>query len=213
MIESSRSRVRSEIRRRMGRRMLVAAALSLAFPATPSMAEDPAAIEFFEKSIRPLIVEKCQSCHGPGKAKAGLRMTDRGSLLKGGDSGPAVVPNAPEESRLIQAVRYLDEPKMPPKQKLTAAEIAALERWVASGAPWPSSAARTTSPARFEPTPAQRRWWAFQPVRSATPSTPNGPRSAENQIDDFLLEASRSQRHRARPRRTGGPGSAAPRST
>ena len=93
----------------------------------------------------PLIVAKCQSCHGEQKAKAGLRLTDRESLLKGGESGPAVVPAAADESLLIRAVRYLDEPKMPPKQKLSAGEIAALERWVASGAPWPSSKAGTTT--------------------------------------------------------------------
>src|SRR5262245_45645313 len=109
MIGSSRSGLRGEARRRIVWRILVVGALQLAFPATPSMAEDRAAIDFFEKSIRPLIVEKCQSCHGAAKAKAGLRLMDRESLLKGGDSGPAVVPNAPEESRLIQAVRYLGE--------------------------------------------------------------------------------------------------------
>jgi hypothetical protein len=193
MLESSRSALRGEVGRRMGRPILVAAALSLALHASPSMAEDPAAIEFFEKSIRPLIIAKCQPCHGPGKAKGGLRLTDRESLLKGGDSGPAVVPIAPEESRLIQAVRYRDEPKMPPKQKLTEAEIAALERWVATGAPWPSSSARTTAPARFEPTPAQRRWWAFQPLLGERPPTANGPRSTRNEIDDFLADALRSR--------------------
>src|SRR4051794_27013799 len=102
---SSRLRPGDEALWRAGRGILVCGALQLALQATPLMAEDPAAIDFFEKSVRPLIVERCQSCHGPGKAKAGLRLTDRESLLKGGDSGPAVVPNAPEESRLIRAVR------------------------------------------------------------------------------------------------------------
>ncbi len=189
MSASARSRPRGGARRRI----LIVGALVLALHATRSMAEDPAAIDFFEKSVRPLIVEKCQSCHGPGKAKAGLRLTDRESLLKGGDSGPAVVPNAPDESRLIQAVRYLDEIKMPPKQKLSAAQIRALERWVAWGVPWPASPARAATAAGFEPTPAQRRWWAFQPVRSGPPPIVSGPRLAENEIDDFLLEASRAQ--------------------
>jgi hypothetical protein len=192
MNESSRSRLRWEDRRRLCLKVLVAVVLPLAFRATASMAADPDSVEFFEKSIRPLIVAKCQPCHGPGKAKAGLRLTDRESLLKGGDSGPAIVPKAPEESRLILAVRYLDEPKMPPKQRLTAAEIGALERWVASGAPWPSSATLTTTMARFEPTAAQRRWWAFQPVRSERPPAVNSPRPAGNEIDDFLADAWRS---------------------
>src|SRR3954471_5378441 len=103
--------------------LIVAGALQLAFHASPLTADDTAASAFFEKSIRPLLVEKCQSCHGEEKAKAGLRLTDRESLLKGGESGPAVVPSAPDESPLVLAVRYLDEPKMPPKQKLSAGEI------------------------------------------------------------------------------------------
>jgi len=174
-------------------RILVGGAVQLVFWAIPVLAEDRAAIDFFEKSIRPLIVEKCQSCHGAAKAKAGLRLTDRQSLLKGGESGPAVVPNAPDESRLIQAVRYLGEPKMPPKQKLSAAEVETLVRWVASGAPWPSAPARAASPASFEPTHAQRRWWAFQPVRDEPPPSGNGRRPAETEIDDFLRDACRSQ--------------------
>ena len=133
-------------------RLFVVGALQLAFQAFPAHADEQAATAYFEKSIRPLIVEKCQPCHGEKKAKAGLRLTDRASLLKGGESGPAVVPSAPDESPLVRAVRYLDEPKMPPKQKLSAGEIAALERWVASGAAWPSSKPGTASTAVFEPT-------------------------------------------------------------
>src|ERR1700728_3167225 len=125
--------------------LIVVGTLPLAFHASTLKADDATSIAFFEESIRPLIVAKCQSCHGEQKAKAGLRLTDRESLLRGGESGPAVVPAAPDESRLIRAVRYLDEPKMPPKQKLSAREIAALERWVASGAPWPSAKTGTTT--------------------------------------------------------------------
>ncbi len=174
------------------RRLLVVGTLQLAFNAIPLKADDTAAIAFFEKTIRPLIVEKCQSCHGEQKAKAGLRLTDRESLLRGGESGPAVVPAVPEESRLIRAVRYLDEPKMPPKQKLSAGEIAALERWVASGVPWPSSKTGTTT-TRYEPTAAHRGWWAFQPVRSEPPPAVDGSDDVANEIDAFILNASRSQ--------------------
>ena len=154
----SRSDLRGESRSTTRWLLLIVGTLPFALYAVPSWAEDAAAIDFFEKSIRPLIVEKCQSCHGDKKAKAGLRLTDRASLLQGGESGPAVVPHAPDESPLIRAVRYLDEPKMPPKQKLSAGEIAALERWVASGAPWPSSTAgngdrrrASSRPPRIEP--------------------------------------------------------------
>ncbi len=184
---------RSEPWREIQRWILVVGVIQLGPQATPLLAGDPASIDFFETSIRPLLVEKCQSCHGPTKAKAGLRLTDRESLLKGGDSGPAVVPHAADESRLIRAVRYLDELKMPPKQKLSGAQIAALERWVASGAAWPSPPARTTTSAGFEPTPAQRSWWAFQPVGGEPPPNVNGPRAAENEIDDFLQDTLNTQ--------------------
>ena len=173
--------------------LVVVGALGFGFHAFPLKADDATAAEFFEKSIRPLIVAKCQSCHGEQKAKAGLRLTDRESLLKGGESGPAVVPAAKDESLLIRAVRYLDEPKMPPKQKLSAGEIAALERWVASGAPWPSSKSGTTT-TRYEPNSAHRSWWAFQPVRNEPPPALDGSNGTANEIDAFLMEASRSQR-------------------
>ncbi|MBY0229082.1 MAG: hypothetical protein K2W96_07375, partial [Gemmataceae bacterium] len=93
--------------------------------------------EGFEKRIRPLLVEKCLSCHGD-KPKGGLRLTSRAALLQGGDSGPAVVPGKPDESLLLKAVRHEGERKMP-KEKLSASEIDALARWVARGAPWPGS--------------------------------------------------------------------------
>jgi hypothetical protein len=174
--------------------LIIVGAFLFAFQAFPLKADDAVATAFFEKTIRPLIVEKCQSCHGEKKAKAGLRLTDGDSILKGGESGPAVVPNAPEESRLVRAVRYLDEPKMPPKQKLSASEIAALERWVASGAHWPSSTTVATPTAGFEPTTAQRSWWAFQPVRSQPPPAVDGSEEVANEIDAFLLDTWRSQR-------------------
>lgn len=72
----------------------------------------------FEKHVRPLLVEKCRSCHGAEKAKGGLRLDSRAALLKGGDSGPAVAPGKSVESLLIQAVRQSGELKMPPKGKL-----------------------------------------------------------------------------------------------
>ena len=63
-------------------------------PAKP----DPAAVEFFEKDIRPLLVERCQKCHGDKKTSGGLSLTSRAALLKGGENGPAVVPGKPAES-------------------------------------------------------------------------------------------------------------------
>ena len=160
--------------------------------AAARLADDAADIAFFEKSIRPLIVEKCQACHGNEKAKGGLRLIDRESLLKGGDGGAVVVPNRPEESRLVHAVRYLDEPKMPPKAKLSDSEIAAIERWVSEGAPWPSSS--TTAAAKVSgPSEAHRAWWAFQPVKVESPPVVAKSEAVINEIDAFLTESMRSK--------------------
>jgi cytochrome c553 len=146
--------------------------------------------EFFEKQVRPILVERCQSCHSDQKPKGGLRLTSREMLLRGGDTGPAVLPGKPEESLLVQAIGYLDEPKMPPKQKLSDADVTKLKRWVALGANWPASNTvrrATTAASGFQVTPAQKRWWAFQPVQDRTPPTVKNVSWPRNEIDRFIL--------------------------
>src|SRR4051794_3335363 len=81
---------------------------SLLVPA-PAGAASPA--EFFEKEVRPVLVARCHSCHGNGKKKGGLSLASRAALLKGGDSGPAVVPGKPDASLLIKAIRHDGELK------------------------------------------------------------------------------------------------------
>src|SRR5262249_33443181 len=95
---------------------------------------DPAASAFFEAEVRPILVGRCQTCHGPDKAKAGLRLDSRAAILAGGESGPAIVAGEPGGSLLIDAINYGDLHQMPPKSKLPDREIAALTRWVAMGA-------------------------------------------------------------------------------
>ena len=120
--------------------------------AAPAAADDAA---WFEARVRPLLTERCIECHSAAKHKGGLRLDTRGGWEKGGTSGAAVVPGNPDESLLIQAVRYTDDAlKMPPKGKLAPAEIAALERWVQMGAHDP----RTSS----KPAPAQNWLEVFQ---------------------------------------------------
>src|SRR5438270_570248 len=105
----------------MIRLLLLSAYVSvlLALPAglAPAQERRPqtAQAEFFEKSIRPLLVANCWDCHGPKKQKGGLRLDSRAALLTGGDSGPALVPGKPDMSLLITAVNYTAEPQMPPK--------------------------------------------------------------------------------------------------
>jgi cytochrome c553 len=130
-------------------------------PATPEQ------IEFFEKAIRPMLVENCQRCHGPQKQQGGLRLDSRAAALTGGDSGPAVVAGNPADSLLVSAVHYEDGLQMPPKGKLSADEIAALTNWVKQGAPWPEAAepVRPPAPERgFTISEKDRGFWSFQPI-------------------------------------------------
>ena len=98
--------------------------LGLLLVGTPLPAAEPGA-EFFEAEIRPILIKHCQECHSAKKTKGGLRMTSRAELLKGGDSGPAIVPGRPKESLLLQAIAYQGggELRMPPKGKLAAKQI------------------------------------------------------------------------------------------
>src|SRR3954466_9917127 len=89
---------------------------------------DPSAFEFFEREVRPLLVGRCQECHGARKQKGGLRLDSRASGLAGGSTGPAVVPGKARESLLIDAINYGELYQMPPKSKLLANEIAVLTR-------------------------------------------------------------------------------------
>ena len=154
--------------------------------AEPSAAE----VEYFEKEVRPLLVEKCQKCHGSEKPKGGLALTSRSRLLLGGDSGPAAVAGKPDESLLVRAIRYDESPRMPPIGKLTRAQIEVLARWVKMGLPWPGAEATTSSSdGRFTITEAQRQFWAFQPVKAVpVPAVRDAdwPRSA---VDHSILVA------------------------
>jgi len=96
----------------------------------------------FRDQVRPLLDSKCVSCHGPDKQKGGLRLDSRAAALKGGEHGPAFVPGEVQQSLLLQAVRHATkELAMPPKEKLPAKDIAALEAWVKAGALWPEPVA------------------------------------------------------------------------
>ena len=98
-------------------------------------------LRFFETSVRPVLVEHCHKCHGPKKQWANLRLDSHAAVLRGGDSGPAVVPGNSGASRLVRAIRQTDdELKMPEDGKLTGQQIAALIRWVEMGVPYPAAA-------------------------------------------------------------------------
>ncbi|MFN0195802.1 MAG: c-type cytochrome domain-containing protein, partial [Planctomycetaceae bacterium] len=116
-------------------------------------------VSFFEKQIRPLLAEKCWSCHGEKKQESGLRLDSHKSILKGGDSGPVVVSGKPAESPLIEAVQKSGRLQMPPDEMLTERQIASLASWIKQGLPWPAD-----STADEKSDLAVKSHWAFQPL-------------------------------------------------
>ncbi len=153
---------------------------------------DPEGVEFFEKRIRPLLVERCYACHSAQaeKAKGGLAVDTREALLRGGNSGPAVVPGDPESSLLIKAIRYADEDlEMPPKKKdrLSPEQIGDFEGWVRRGAPDPrlaDAAAPARPPIDFA---EARKFWSFRPVADPAPPEVRDRAWPETPIDRFVL--------------------------
>jgi mono/diheme cytochrome c family protein len=149
---------------------------------------DRAGVEFFEKHVRPVLVEHCYSCHSPDAekgVKGGLLLHTRETLLQGGDNGPAILPGNPEKSLLIRAVRYHDENlQMPPKgKKLSEQQIEDLVAWVKMGAPDPRTGQRETR----NPKPETQSHWAFKPVREPALPAVKNRRSVQSPIDPFLL--------------------------
>lgn len=148
----------------------------------------PRQIEFFENRIRPLLVEHCLECHGADKTKirGGLYLTSRSAMLKGGDSGPALIPGDPEESLLIRCVRYEDY-EMPPESPLSDQQIQYLTEWIKMGAPDPRTTDSENSAAKTMDLEAGRKFWAFQPrVKAAASGTLSDPRWVSREIDRFI---------------------------
>jgi hypothetical protein len=130
-----------------------------------AISSESRALADFENQVRPLLSARCFKCHGSRKQESNLRLDSRAALLRGGDSGPALVPGRPEQSRLVQAIRYDGELRMPPDYRLKDEQIATLTRWVAAGAPWPDDDARATI-RRAALSAHDRAFWSFKPVRA-----------------------------------------------
>ncbi len=144
----------------------------------------------FEKSVRPLLIARCQKCHGAEKVSGGLRLDSRAAILQGGDSGPAAVEGRADASLLVHAIEQRDELRMPPKGKLSPREITVIRDWIKRGMPWTLSqgeGARASD--RSAASAADRKWWAFQPIRETAPPSVQHAAWSQNEIDRFLLAA------------------------
>ena len=162
--------------------------------ATACHADDPQASVFFERRIRPLLVKHCYECHSEAakEQQGGLLLDRHSGWMRGGDTRVAVVPGEPDESLLIQAVRYTnDDLQMPPDGKLTAAEIRALETWVKRGAEGPKDDLGDTEFSRLGDQgylfQQAKDHWAFQPVKSVEPPTASDAAWNHNPIDQFVF--------------------------
>ena len=164
--------------------------------AVPGRAEEvqakpgPEQVEFFESKVRPVLATHCLGCHGPEKQKGNLRLDSSDAMRTGGDGGPAVAPGDPEQSPLIEAIRYDGPTQMPPKGKLDDAEIAALTEWVKTGAHWPSTGAEVGTTATSQAwtiTDEDRAFWAFRPVQDPPAPAVKDAAWARSPIDRFVL--------------------------
>ena len=161
-------------------------AISLGKSARP---DDSAAIKFFEKQVRPLLVANCFTCHSADtNSRGGLRVDDRNGLLVGGGRGAAVVPGKPDESLLIKAVTRAGDLKMPPERPLSGEDIAILKQWIRDGAAW-TKVEPVSSDGRIKADyeTLRKEHWAWQPLRE--PHVPAVKDSAwpRDEIDRFLL--------------------------
>ncbi len=149
---------------------------------------DPAQLKFFEDRIRPVLVKHCYSCHSADakSVKGGLLLDSREGLLLGGDSGPSIVPEKPEASLLLQAMRH-ESLEMPPVRKLPEQILVDFETWIRAGAADPRSGTAVQDKRQVD-IEKGREFWSFRPVvKSAVPAAGEG--WAINDIDRFIADA------------------------
>ncbi len=168
-------------------------AFSLLIQSASAELQEQYKVDFFERKVRPLLVNKCGECHGPDLAEANLRLDSAAHLFAGGESGKVVIPFDAKASRLIQLVHGRDDLQMPPEDRLEPHEILTLEEWVQEGAYWPGYEASPKNPEKNpeqkDPlfSEEQKSFWSFQPIRN-----PLLPQVSDNHwptspVDYFIL--------------------------
>jgi hypothetical protein len=139
--------------------------------------------DFFERRIRPVLVETCLECHGAKKSESGLRLDSQAGLLKGGERGAAVVLGKASDSLLVQAIaRTHDDLAMPPAKRLPENVVADFKQWIDAGAKWPDQVALE------DPSVTRRKHWSFQPLQSPAVPAVKDARWPFSPIDYFILD-------------------------
>ncbi|MBI1347396.1 DUF1553 domain-containing protein [bacterium] len=153
------------------------APVALAEEAKPS----PEQLEYFEKHVRPVLVEKCVSCHGDKKQQGGVRLDSRTAM----DQASALVPGKPGDSRLVQVIKYSnDDIQMPPSGKMPDDQIAAITKWIEMGAPWPQGDGDAQAMNKAADAAGH---WSFQPILDPPVPTVQATDRVRDPIDAFVI--------------------------
>jgi hypothetical protein len=170
---------------------ILGAALPLFACGISAAAESAEGAEFFEKRIRPVLSEQCYKCHSSTseKLKGGLMLDSREAWLKGGDTGPAIMPGDPEKSLLVEAIRWKNsDMQMPPKKALAPQQVADIEAWVKAGAPWPQEGgAKVVTKKVFDLQQRRQEHWCWQPVVNSPAPAVKDSAWPRTDADRFIL--------------------------
>lgn len=166
---------------------VMAAAGFFSAGASAQDADQKSKLDFFESRIRPVLVASCYECHSADSkiVRGGLQLDSRDATMKGGDSGPSLIPGQPEDSLLIQALKH-ESLAMPPDNKLPDQVIADFEEWIRQGAVDPRDEVRAgkLKPVDWD---AAKKHWAFQPISDPAPPTTDPSSFVKSPIDQFVL--------------------------
>ena len=155
--------------------------------------QDPDALAFFEKEVRPILDKRCVKCHGGEKVEGELNFATRELMLKGGTSGKIIDWENHGKSLLLVAINYTDfEYEMPPTGKLPQKEIETLTKWVAAGLPWtPGEKGQLADPGGGDhhgPPSIEdgKDYWAYQKVVKPDVPKVSDAQWAKHPIDAFI---------------------------
>ena len=150
----------------------------------------PDDLAFFEKRIRPVLVEHCYACHSAkaarvGDLEGGLQLDTRAGVAQGGDSGKVVGPGKPEESALIARLTSADkDTMMPPGGRLPESVVTDFSKWISKGAPDPRDG-KAVDAAQLT-LQAGRNHWAYQ--RLPEPVSATRDATVDSFVNAKLLE-------------------------
>ncbi len=148
--------------------------------------------DFFERHVRPILIQRCEKCHAASTSEGSLRLDSRAGLIQGGDRGPGAIVGNPNGSLIMKALSYEDDDlAMPPEGKLSSDEIGYIAEWIASGAPWPTKleaeAAAPSPMATSELSKPIAEHWAFRAVQPQPLPSVVDSAWPINEIDVFVL--------------------------